>query len=194
MHTSHVLPVIRCHSRYLVSQPPLSLPSPFSPRRRTERTLFIGKDLPKAISLCEHLKSRGVWVFDIEWSGGGGFLGHFLLFYFSSRFYGAIETISSGLEYEKDGNEAFNGSSRFNYRNEWTITSISNFRWKFVILYEVFTDLYRTFLPRNWNFDLYLFSILPEKWDCVERILRMIMFTQSHVDDISWKKLSIEYF
>lgn len=123
----------------------------------------------------------------------GGFLGHFLLFYFFSRFYGAIETISSGLEYEKDGNEAFNGSSRFNYRNEWTITSISNFRWKFVILYEVFTDLYRAFLPRNWNFDLYLFSILPEKWDCVERILRMIMFTQSHVD-ISWKKLSIEYF
>lgn len=96
LHTSHVLPVIRCHSRYLsFPKPSLSLSPSLSPRHRMERTLFIGKNSPKAISLCEHLKS----LKEVR----ERFLSHFLLFsfFFSPRFYRAIEMVSSRLEYEK---------------------------------------------------------------------------------------------
>lgn len=116
LHTSHVHPVIRCHSRYLVSQLPLpSLP----PRHRMERTPFIGKDLPKAISLCEHLKSRR------GERERERFLDHFLFFSFfpSPHFYRAIEAVSSRLEYEKMETKRLTAASRFNYRDEWTITS-----------------------------------------------------------------------
>lgn len=53
------------------------------------------------------------------------FLDHFLFFSFfpSPHFYRAIEAVSSRLEYEKMETKRLTAASRFNYRDEWTITS-----------------------------------------------------------------------